>query len=661
MISVFMPVYNHASFIEQAIESVMSQNTEYPLELVVCDDFSADGSREIIDGLAEKYPNIVKSYQPHNTKGVRNMMQGLSLLRGKYVAMCEGDDYWTDPRKLQKQVSFLEANPEFTVSTHKVAITYTDAPGNYTLPQYVYKDCTVDEQRVRDGVFYADEVVDNYYMHTSSMVFRWKYREGLPELFRMRMLLDHFLLLLHAADGKIKYFDEPMSAWRRHVNSYSYAQLHDKGLFFQKEGDDWLLCYNEIDKFFHGRFRFQIRERMLLAIRALTEHCMSSGQYDQLRSLYWQYWDVIEKPVLENRPIIDAFDKLFPEKRDFCPPWSTTSAKGGMTIPMNPGLDLEFLSDAKESLWTAWTKGREWSSFGNPASAIAAYCYYHGINTVWLPSIFPSELSRVFYELQIERKYYSISLQGTAVKDFADLVNDGELVVWMDITGCDVSGVADIFSTRKNIHSIDILKSPLTSGSARTIVYDFSYFGAPDGVLLVGNGVEGINPANIPNNIRLPLTGDFMKRRELELGRQLPSGPANKLSCDIMKKTPLAEVMERRRENWQYLEERLKKLSWLDGLPSRSAPYAFAIKAPAGTLVTAFVGKLVKRWIDARRFWTLSPGYIDSIAKSITDNIIHIPCGHHLGKRELDHIVQVIGDILENRHNALNASQRSSQ
>lgn len=661
VISVFMPVYNHAPFIEQAIESVMSQNTEYPIELVVCDDFSTDGSRDVIDRLAVKYSNIVKSYQPHNTKGVRNMMQGLSLLRGRYVAMCEGDDYWTDSRKLQKQVSFLEANPEFTVSTHKVAITYTDAFSNSALPQYVYKDCTADEQRVKDGIFYADEVVDNYYMHTSSMVFRWKFRDGIPHFFRMRMLLDHFLLLMHAADGKIKYFDEPMSAWRRHANSYSYAQLHDKGLFFQKEGEDWLLCYKEIDRYFHGRFKYQIRERMLLAIRALTEHCMSTGQYEQLRSLYQKYWYVIEKPVLGNQSIAEAFYRLFPEKRDFCPPWSTTSAKGkaAMTIPMNPGLDLDRLSDAKENLWTAWTKGREWSSFGNPASAIAAYCHYYGINTVWLPVVCPIQLDKVLHELQIVRKYYPVNMQGDAESGLVDLVNDGELVIWIDIWGNDSSALCHAFSARKKVHRINILRSPHHSDNAKAI-YDFSLFGAPDGALLVGEGVEGIMAAGIQNSICLPLSaGNFLERRELELAWQLPAGPAGKLSCDIIKKTPIAEVESKRRWNWQYLKKYLGKLSWLDELSADSAPPALAMGIPPGTLITAFVGQLVENGIDARRTWPLVSA--DCIAKSITDRLVLIPCGHHLGKLQLDYIIDMIGNILENRHNALNISQRSAQ
>lgn len=660
LVSVFMPVYNHGKFVGEAIEGVMAQKTDFPLELIVCDDFSTDGSRDVIDEMALKYPNILKIYQPHNTNGVRSMMQGLSAVRGKYLAMCEGDDFWTNPEKLQKQVSFLEENPEFTVSTHKVSILYTDMPfknSNNSFPQYIHKDCTIDEQRVRDGIFYADEVVDNYYMHTSSMVFRWKFRKGIPEFFRMRMLLDHFLLLIHAAEGKIKYFDTPMSVWRRHVNSYSYAQLHDKGLFFQKEGDDWLKCYREINNYFHGRFRYQIRERMLLALRALTDHCMSTGQYEQLKELYRTYWDVIQKPVLENEILSNAVRTLFPDKREFHPAWTTTisSRTDLISVPMKPELDLELLDISGETLWERWTSGREHSEFAGPWSALAAYCLYYGINTVWLPSACSADIIRIFSILQLLCKFYPLDATLNPDAHFLQLANRSDLIVTFDWFGEKITqelrdGLADRFW-------IDMRRSPDARPGAKTTIYDNSWFGAPDGAIMTGPGTSEIKAALLRSTTH-PIARNFMEQRERELAIQLPGGPASKLSIDIIKRTPVSEVMAGRRRNLKILQEKFGHIAFLKHL---DAPWAYPIRTPPGTLVSALVGSLVKKGVDARRIWLSNLTASDCFARNIMDTLVMIPCHYGLDSNQMRHLLKALDEVLENRHNALTASGRSPQ
>lgn len=657
LISVFMPVYNHGPYVEQAIAGVMSQKTQYPFELIICDDFSTDGSREIIDRLAAEHPNIVKSYQPHNTKGVRNMMQGLSLVRGKYVAMCEGDDYWTDPGKLQTQASFLEANPDFTVSTHKVEMVYTDAPCDHEYPRYIYKNCLSDDQRVRDGIFYADEVVDNYYMHTSSMVFRWKFREGLPEYFRMRMLLDHFLLLIHAADGKIKYFDKPMSAWRRHIDGYSYAQLHDKGLFFQKEGNDWLKCYREMDRYFHGRFKYQIRERMLLALRALTDHCMSTGQYEELKRIYEQHWDLVQKPVLENAIITQALQKLYPEKRELFPAWANAVSQnaGIITIPLKPELNLDILSDSENSLWSRWTANGDYSAFASTWGAITAYCYYYGINIIWLPAVCPSYVVETLSQLQYTRRYYPVDAALRIREDFLSIANYNELIVTFDRFG---EGVPESLArSLEHRHWIDLRNSPSFSSRAKTTVFDLSYFGAPDGALMIGEGVDRIRPGiATPSATQIP--DGFLEGRERELERPLAAGPASKLSLDIIKRTPFDNVVEGRERSFASLMARLKSFAW-DTLLSN--PWTFPIRIPPGTLTAALIANLVRKGIDARQIWLPEDTKVDCFASHVMGSLAMIPCHHALTGTQIDHLVASVESAFENQNNELKASGRSRQ
>lgn len=134
MVSVIMLCYNHERYIRQALESILSQNTSFSYEIIVHDDASTDNSAGIIREFEEKYPHILRPvYQTENQYrrkvGIRRTFVD-PLLRGKYIAFCEGDDYWTDRNKLQKQVDFLEEHPEYSAVTHNCS--FVDRDGNPT-------------------------------------------------------------------------------------------------------------------------------------------------------------------------------------------------------------------------------------------------------------------------------------------------------------------------------------------------------------------------------------------------------------------------------------------------------------------------------------------------------------------------------------------------
>jgi len=130
LVSICTITYNHAKFIRQALDGFLMQETNFPFEVLIHDDASTDGTADIIREYAEKYPDIIKPiFQKENqySKGVQiSLTYNFPRVKGKYVALCEGDDYWTDPRKLQTQVDFLEANPEFSMCFHPVTVRYED-------------------------------------------------------------------------------------------------------------------------------------------------------------------------------------------------------------------------------------------------------------------------------------------------------------------------------------------------------------------------------------------------------------------------------------------------------------------------------------------------------------------------------------------------------
>lgn len=122
-VSICCITYNHAPFIRQCLDGFMMQRTSFPIEVLVHDDASTDGTQDIIREYEAKYPDVIKPiYQKENqySKGVKvNLVYNYSRAKGKYIALCEGDDYWTDPYKLQKQVDFLESHPDYVMCSHK--------------------------------------------------------------------------------------------------------------------------------------------------------------------------------------------------------------------------------------------------------------------------------------------------------------------------------------------------------------------------------------------------------------------------------------------------------------------------------------------------------------------------------------------------------------
>jgi|GEM_PF-542544 len=227
-VSVAMITYNHERFIAQAIESVLMQETDFPVELVIGEDCSTDGTRAIVQEYAARYPDKVKALlHPHNlgpahSPGKNNLVSVLKACTGKYIALLEGDDYWTDPHKLQKQMEFLEAHPECSLCFHNVKMVYE----NLSRPTRDY--CPPDQKVIST----LEDLLERNLIPTCSVMYRWGLVKELPEwFFRLRMG-DWPLHVLHAQHGKIGYVDGVMGAYRIHTDS----------LYSQSNKLDWLIA-----------------------------------------------------------------------------------------------------------------------------------------------------------------------------------------------------------------------------------------------------------------------------------------------------------------------------------------------------------------------------------------------------------------------------------
>jgi glycosyltransferase involved in cell wall biosynthesis len=215
LVSVAMPTYGQEKFIAEAILGVLSQRCDFKVELIVADDCSPDNTEEIVRNIIETHPKgswIKYTKHPKNKGAIPNFIWALQQATGKYIAICEGDDYWTDPSKLQKQSNFLEENQDYVLCFHKVKVLVKSGE-------------LVDDfiTRVPENYELRKTLVENSnYIHTPSVFFRniivSEYNS--PE-FHNSPIGDYFLYLILSLHGKIGYIQETMGVYRHGVGIFS--------------------------------------------------------------------------------------------------------------------------------------------------------------------------------------------------------------------------------------------------------------------------------------------------------------------------------------------------------------------------------------------------------------------------------------------------------
>lgn len=219
-----MITYNHQRFIGEAIEGVVKQKTNFPIDLVIGEDCSTDNTRTILLAYKEKYPQLIKLILHQKNIGMmKNFVQTLQACKGEYIALCDGDDYWNDASKLQKQVDFMEENKGYAITFHDCNVI---SANNETL-----KISKLGHSGRRDLT--SAEIVSGTSMPTSCVLFRRKDIINLPEEFINVTNGDTFLFALIGQYGKAKFlFDIGNSAYR----------VHDGGVWSNKGKENQLLC-----------------------------------------------------------------------------------------------------------------------------------------------------------------------------------------------------------------------------------------------------------------------------------------------------------------------------------------------------------------------------------------------------------------------------------
>jgi glycosyltransferase involved in cell wall biosynthesis len=251
-VSVLVTTYNQENFITKAIDSVLTQAVDFPYEIVIGEDASADRTREIVKNLASQHPDKIRVLLRDSDVANRdrrlglagkiNYLQALRACRGQYIAILDGDDYFTSVQKLQRQVDFLDTHPECVICFHNVLAFYEDgnrAPEKLSPP---------DRKEIGD----LEELLLGNFIPACSIMYRREPVIRIPDWFLTAKMGDWPLNILKAQYGKIGYLNEVMAAYR----------VHAGGVWTRRQRSHQLLTSIKVLDQIHSDLDFKYRDRI---------------------------------------------------------------------------------------------------------------------------------------------------------------------------------------------------------------------------------------------------------------------------------------------------------------------------------------------------------------------------------------------------------------
>jgi len=237
-VSVCIITYNQAAFIRQAVESALDQETSFSYEIVVSDDCSTDATPGILAGLVREHgPKLRVLLRPANLGINRNLAETIQACRGRYIALLEGDDYWTDPRKLQLQHDFLESHTDHALVFHRVRVLGRDGSLGRLLPDHGVP--------TRTGMI--DLLERGNFIPTVSVMFRNGMRE-FPEWFYTLSIGDFPLNVMNAQLGDIGLIDQAMAVYRLHAGGTNSTAGHAERI------EQVVRMYAHLNEYLEGRY-----------------------------------------------------------------------------------------------------------------------------------------------------------------------------------------------------------------------------------------------------------------------------------------------------------------------------------------------------------------------------------------------------------------------
>jgi glycosyltransferase involved in cell wall biosynthesis len=292
-VSVLTITYNQEKSITAAVESALMQATDFDIEIIVADDCSTDGTREIVLDLARRHPDKVRAICRDKNLGSNvNLLTSLAACSGEYVALLEGDDRWTDPRKLQRQADFLDAHADYSLCCHAVNVVHEDG----SRPPYRFPDkCP--------ATMNLDEMLRGVGCSTCSYMFRRRLLLSLPDWLWTLWIGDWPIRMLLAEQGYIGYIDEVMAEYRVHSSGVWSGTSQAK----QLEGA--LQTYRCVRR--HLGSRCSKQTAWLVACRAcrLSRERERAGNREEARLLLIEAVGVLLEETPDDKNLLDELVK----------------------------------------------------------------------------------------------------------------------------------------------------------------------------------------------------------------------------------------------------------------------------------------------------------------------------------------------------------------
>lgn len=288
-VSVLVMTYNHEKFISQALESVAMQKTNFEYEILISEDCSTDRTRQIVLEFQKAYPeNVRLLLSEQNIHSNEIVVRGIQAARGEYIALLDGDDYWTSPHKLQKQVDFLDSHPECSLCFHNARI-FHEADGregrNWTPPGH--KEIST-----------LDDIWMGNFIATCSTMFRRGLIGEIPVWYNdFFPITDWPLHILNAEHGKIGYIDEVMGIYRYHPGGL-YSPFSET-----KKQQETLKFYHTMNKNLNYRYDRIVRVAISKYFFEWAEEYRARGDFEKMKSCL--------KACLSGNP----FSPLIPKKK----------------------------------------------------------------------------------------------------------------------------------------------------------------------------------------------------------------------------------------------------------------------------------------------------------------------------------------------------------
>ncbi|MDD3888179.1 MAG: glycosyltransferase [Patescibacteria group bacterium] len=286
LVSVSCITCNHSSYITKTLENFIKQNTTFNFEILIHDDASTDDTVKIIKYFQRKYPNLIfPIFQKINqySQGISpTFVFNLPRARGKYIALCEGDDYWTDPYKLQKQVDFMETNPECSFCFHASEKIKNGKPSGVT------------RANSGDTIFYKNNIskIATSYARTASLLFKKELVKNIPQWVLNAPVGDVPLKLILMTRGNAGYLDENMSSYRVNTaNSYTRMMENNKKKFARIKKNKAKM-WSDFNKYSDYKYNEQVIPQQLAA------NMQSLIGKSFFKRLKFYFSDAIQKPLL---------------------------------------------------------------------------------------------------------------------------------------------------------------------------------------------------------------------------------------------------------------------------------------------------------------------------------------------------------------------------